>query len=264
MTHALGRSGTLSSTAAVAILLITMLLATLMAAGLHNTFRQERFFNAAAATAPLGDRGNQVLCSSLAEQTKGQCGGAMYASSIRAMPNTGNRLALDADVHVAGIATVNNIKLTGRWTGWPNGARDRAEISNDTAQFKTLMLVGNKSAGGSRKVSVWDQLEFNGNLNVTNTLSVQKGVDVLSSDPGALIEKRYGNDRGNRYGVGQGIGGRTRVYAAQSFGPATVGLGMARPDGGINDVLVADNNNTVTINGSLRVCDKAGRNCRVL
>src|SRR5256886_13541639 len=35
---------------------------------------------------------------------------------------------------------------------------NRAEISNDTGTYKTLMIVGNGSAGQGRRVSIWDRL----------------------------------------------------------------------------------------------------------
>jgi hypothetical protein len=40
----------------------------------------------------------------------------------------------------------------------------RAEICNDTTSYKTLMLLGNRSAGLGRRVSVWDRLDVNGAL----------------------------------------------------------------------------------------------------
>ena len=56
----------------------------------------------------------------------------------------------------------NPIHVTSAWSGFPDAATNQAEISNDTGTYKTLMIVGNKSAGGVRKVSIWDRLEVNG------------------------------------------------------------------------------------------------------
>src|SRR5262245_7559204 len=53
------------------------------------------------------------------------------------------------------------------WTGARDQAANRlttAAIANDTNAFKTLMIVGNESAGMGRRVSVWDRLEVNGFL----------------------------------------------------------------------------------------------------
>jgi hypothetical protein len=63
-------------------------------------------------------------------------------------------------------AYINNIKISNAWSGYPDKNSNQAEISNDTHDFKQLMIVGNKSAGGPRKVGVWDQLDVNGLLNV--------------------------------------------------------------------------------------------------
>ena len=54
----------------------------------------------------------------------------------------------------------SGIKLS---KGWKDGATaTTSEISNDTDGFKKLMIVGNKSAGGVRKVGVWDRLDVHG------------------------------------------------------------------------------------------------------
>ncbi|HEX5872182.1 MAG TPA: hypothetical protein VFY65_17250, partial [Longimicrobium sp.] len=50
----------------------------------------------------------------------------------------------------------------GGHTGFVNAAIANAEISNDTKDYKTLMILGNRSAGIGRRVSVWDRLEVNG------------------------------------------------------------------------------------------------------
>ncbi len=64
----------------------------------------------------------------------------------------------------------NPIRFENAWSGFPDNATNKAAICNDTNQYKTLMIVGNKSAGisgGVRRVSVWDRLEVNGDLVVT-------------------------------------------------------------------------------------------------
>ncbi len=60
----------------------------------------------------------------------------------------------------------NPIRFTSSWSGFPDLAPNQAEICNDTTNYKTLMIVGNKSGNQGRKVSIWDRLEVNGNLNV--------------------------------------------------------------------------------------------------
>ena len=54
--------------------------------------------------------------------------------------------------------TINNIKFSSKWSSYPDGAIDKSEISNDTENFKSLMIGGNKSGKGLRRVSMWDQV----------------------------------------------------------------------------------------------------------
>jgi hypothetical protein len=63
----------------------------------------------------------------------------------------------------------NPIRFTSSWSAFPDAATNQAEISNDTGIYKTLMIVGNRSAGLDRRVSIWDRLEVNGQLEVTSS-----------------------------------------------------------------------------------------------
>lgn len=65
----------------------------------------------------------------------------------------------------------NPLRFTSGWSGWPDGRTNGAEIANDTGTYQALMIVGNKSAGGNRRVRLWDFLEVNGALSVTGTVS---------------------------------------------------------------------------------------------
>jgi len=47
------------------------------------------------------------------------------------------------------------------WAAYGTGSGGAA-IYNDAGGYRTLMIVGNSSAGGVRQVSVWDQLNVNG------------------------------------------------------------------------------------------------------
>lgn len=65
--------------------------------------------------------------------------------------------------------------LIPNYAGWASyGTGDGgAAIYNDNGGYRTLMLVGNNSAGGVRQVSVWDQLNVNGNAIVNGNLTAQ-------------------------------------------------------------------------------------------
>ena len=63
----------------------------------------------------------------------------------------------------------NPIRFSSTWTCFPDDKLNGAEICNDTTHHKTLMLVGNRSNGGGRRVSIWDELEVNGSLLVNGS-----------------------------------------------------------------------------------------------
>lgn len=73
------------------------------------------------------------------------------------------------------LNTTNPINFTSVWSGTPDPVNNQAEISNDISGYKTLMIIGNKSSGLGRRVSVWDRLDVNGQAFVN-------GAVVLASD----------------------------------------------------------------------------------
>jgi microcystin-dependent protein len=92
----------------------------------------------------------------------------------------------------------NPVRFTSAWSNFPNegGAdakRNQAEISNDTSDYKALMIVGNRSNDKAvRRVQVWDRLEVQGSLKVTGTIEVEGhilGKDALVK---GLIMMWYG------------------------------------------------------------------------
>ena len=73
---------------------------------------------------------------------------------------------------VANGAIGGNYALTPQYSQWAQyGTGDGGTaIYNDSTNYRTLMLVGNSSAGDVRRVSVWDRLIVNGNQGInTNT-----------------------------------------------------------------------------------------------
>ncbi|HEX2926983.1 MAG TPA: tail fiber domain-containing protein [Ruminiclostridium sp.] len=70
----------------------------------------------------------------------------------------------------------NPIRFTSKWSGFPDISSKNAEISNDTNDYKTLMIVGNRSAGTGRKVSIWDKLEVNGSLVTKGSFQVRGAI----------------------------------------------------------------------------------------
>jgi len=104
----------------------------------------------------------------------------------------------DDKLDVAGstrvLSSTNPIRFTSTWTRFPDFTTNQAEICNDTTYHKTLMIVGNQSAGQGRKVSIWDRLDVNGFLYVNGSMQISQALTpsagsgkngiVFPSDPG--------------------------------------------------------------------------------
>ena len=56
--------------------------------------------------------------------------------------------AANGEVYVTGGDGSNKLWLTSEWKGKPDADPKASEISNDTKNYKSLMLVGNKSNDG--------------------------------------------------------------------------------------------------------------------
>jgi hypothetical protein len=69
-------------------------------------------------------------------------------------------------------AAKNPLRISSDSSGFADGS-NHAEISNDTAQFKCLMLVGNGSGGAGRTVGVWDNLDVAGRARIVQGLSIK-------------------------------------------------------------------------------------------
>ena len=77
----------------------------------------------------------------------------------------------------------NPIRFTSTWSDFSSltdAFKNRAEISNDTKDHKTLMIVGNRSKDQiTRMVSVWDRLEVNGQIYASGNV----GIGTAEPDP---------------------------------------------------------------------------------
>jgi hypothetical protein len=72
----------------------------------------------------------------------------------------------------------SKIRLSGKWSGYPDKKNDQAEIANDRDNYKKLMIIGNKSAGGVRRVGVWDHLQVHGSQNIDKNFAVGGSLTV--------------------------------------------------------------------------------------
>jgi hypothetical protein len=78
---------------------------------------------------------------------------------------------------------------------WNATAQDndgiQSSITNDVGPVKKLMIVGNRSGGGARRIGLWDDVEVNGGLNVTGGLSVGGNTSVTgNTDVTGIIKSK--------------------------------------------------------------------------
>jgi hypothetical protein len=116
----------------------------------------------------------------------------------------------------------NPVKFSSAWSGFSDGTANRAEISNDIGSFKTLMIVGNGSAGLGRRVSVWDILDVNGKLNVAGDINFtgnlyKNGQPFISGGTASSVWAVDGSNNisysGGNVGIGADPGGiQLKVY----------------------------------------------------
>ena len=83
--------------------------------------------------------------------------------------------ATDLGGQVNMLTGSNPIRFSSAWTAFPDNITNGAEICNDTTTHKTLMIIGNRSAGNPRSVSIWDILNVKGNLNVDGNVGIGTG-----------------------------------------------------------------------------------------
>ncbi len=146
----------------------------------------------------------------------------------------------------------NPIKITSGWSGFPDDKTNGAEISNDTSNYKTLMIVGNRSAGGNRKVSVWDELNIIGNENVNGILNVNGNTNMngnlsIPTNNTITIRDQY---HGLGYGGGNGFSG---IDGPVVYGYNGGALGSYNNIYGKRIAMTWDNQNNINANGNLNV-----------
>jgi hypothetical protein len=89
----------------------------------------------------------------------------------------------------------NPIRFSSKWTRFPDDKTNGAEICNDTDYHKTLMIVGNKSNGGGRRVSIWDILEVGGSFQINNNGNTFKINTVGNKVEFFLAKSTHGDNR---------------------------------------------------------------------
>jgi hypothetical protein len=158
------------------------------------------------------------------------------------------------------VANANPIRFTSAWSGFPDGATNHAEISNDTGTYKTLMIIGNKSAGHERRVAVWDRLDVHGQIWVN---------DVLRLDLAEVTRVRADDqlEQGDIVVIDREDGTRVR-RSAQAFDPAVYGVVSSYAQaamviggfGGPEQMTQAPDRRPIALVGrvKIKVCSEAG------
>lgn len=98
---------------------------------------------------------------------------------------------------VTGGAIGGNWGLTPNYAAWASyGTGDGgAAIYNDNGGYRSLMIVGNNSAGGQRQVHVWDDLAVNNQLVIgAPAHSPWASVDVGNSQGGDVLSEKNDGD----------------------------------------------------------------------
>lgn len=101
------------------------------------------------------------------------------------------------------------------WASYGTGAGGAA-IYNDGGSYRTLMLVGNNSGGaGIRRVGVWDELDVNGTLNASSSISSSAGCWAVNVNLNGTTTGWNGGCGGGNYLTL--IGGFYSAYVAVPF-----------------------------------------------
>jgi hypothetical protein len=136
-------------------------------------------------------------------------------------------VAASGDGSFGGTLTTNNLNVTGNMTYTGPITTSRITNTGDTT------LNGSTLLGGPIRMS--------------------------QDNPAVMIEKKYGNNNGDRYGIGQTANGEMRMYTSTVWGPASVNLSLAKADGNFTDVVKVKTDKSVNIDGSLIIKRPDGR-----
>ena len=139
----------------------------------------------------------------------------------------GNQGAASYALYTSGSKLYNsggifgNYGLTPNYASWAAyGTGDGgAAMYNDNGAYHRLMIVGNNSAGGNRRVGIWDDLRVsNTQVNQASVASGQTGCTAVSYSAGATISMSPACGAGSYVTLSEGFASE---YTVASAFPAT-------------------------------------------
>lgn len=152
-------------------------------------------------------------------------GNSLLAGPLRVSPGDRESLSVtDGYVEIGGGG--NPLRMTSMWSSFTDAKPNAAEISNDTNNYKALMIVGNRSGGGVRRIAMWDRVDVIGRLVVGP--GGDAGLTVNGPIDGSLIK---GTDLQT---VTLGATGLATVAQLKVTGAVTVAGSLT-----VSDVIVA-------------------------
>jgi hypothetical protein len=120
------------------------------------------------------------------------------------------------------------------WNAYGTGAGGAAIYNSNEGAYQALMLVGNNSGGGVRRVKVWDEMTVNGNSITTGNDTVNGAISTGQklSFTEAVVNTSY-NCNMQVYGVGVNNcpGGSYATYTSGVMVKYTTTVGTTDPAG---------------------------------
>lgn len=135
-----------------------------------------------------------------------------------------DRLTVNPNGHVELLSSTNPILFSSIWQASPDRVLNKSEICNDTTDHKVLMIVGNRSAGGVRRVGIWDELYVATRLVASSDARMKEDITTLEGSLDKLLALR---------------GVKFKWRAAADEAPLGIGL-IAQEVEGVFPELVAD------------------------
>jgi hypothetical protein len=167
--------------------------------------------------------------------------GKLWTKDTAFLNGTTNANTINADQLTSKNAQVNAINLGSKWKLSGVGDKDG---NDDWLRFFDKDGKGYYGGIATGKIFTRDAAYLNGTTTANtinaDVLNVNNRMNIMKADPGAMLERNNGKDS-DRYGIGQFVGGKMRMYASKTYAPATVNLSIAGDNNTFNDALTVTN-----------------------